>query len=590
MQTQINSNGLEKFVSALKNCQFKRLVFDLTLAGSLITLPGCAWHMTYEPSPTKIDPIPAKVETRVEIENTNLSVFHELNTDLTRAISRDLQQSGFPLVNSTPPDMVATFRFHELRHRNQPWGLLYFPLVYLGAPIARSIADIDVSLTLTDANQRIIGTYTTDREMRKWRGLYYNLAIADVSSRKYIVRQAMTLAMDDLKTSIAADRTHVVQSLKAGSPELASQFGSDKLRAQAALQSLPGTTLAVLPFANHTTDLDAGELARLLFALGLEEKGYRILDNATVDNILWNLGITDGGQLGSIAESELAKALQVDGMVYGTVLEAAYSTKAVAAMKKATVEIRIVKSGKVLFNRQESATQGTLGTSPNLMKSFASQIVDKTSQKAFAKYHGHPLELEIESTVYKLQNQLPGIRVEKPSWTTRSGQSMIGSTVIPTFQGPGLGFRTWQGKSMGFGLDVQPSWDFSDLLIQGRSMLALSTAGNKRVYGLLSFGVMKVHDQTSFSIMGISEEIDYRVTVPTVVLGVGLEKLYGIRKNHGLSFEAGVQVGQANYEYDIVIHDIPYYGDYTDHVKDTYKVFPLYLGASYCWYFKKALK
>ena len=50
----------------------------------------------------------------------------------------------------------------------------------------------------------------------------------------------------------------------------------------------------------ETTDLDAGELSRLLFALGLVEKGYKVVDydktneiiqKNAYDNVLLNEGI-----------------------------------------------------------------------------------------------------------------------------------------------------------------------------------------------------------------------------------------------------------------------------------------------------------
>lgn len=591
MQTQMNFDGNRTYFYFVSHLKIMKSYAFFFLVLMLTVFSGCASlaHLTYDAGAAKIEPIPAKVQTEVKVERSNLYYFPELGSDLAGEIAQDLKASGFPSVGAMPPDMYATFDFKQIWLTNQPWGLLYIPFVYLGAPVARNIAIVDVDLTLSDVNRNVIGKYSTSRTMKKWRGLYYNLRITDYNSPKFLVGNALTQAMDDLKSSVAADRTRVVQSLQASSPELAQNLSPEKLRTVVTAEEMQDLFIAVLPFANQTTDLAAGELARLLFALGMKEKGYRVLDNEIVDEKLRNLGISDGGQLSSISDAELLKELQVEGLVYGMLLDAVYSTKAISSSKKATVAIRIVKGNQAVFNGLETSTQSQMGGSANLIKNFAGQIVDKTSEKAFAKYHGHPLELEIEATIYKLQDQIPGKRAEKPSWTYQKGQSMTGTTIIPTFQGPGLGFRSWLGKSGGLGLDVRPSWDFSDIQIQGRSMLALNTANNGRWYGLLSLGVMKVREKTSIDMLGIHEDIDYKVTVPTLALGAGYEKLFGIRKNHGLSFELGYQLGKADYEYTVELHDVPYYGDYTSNEKGTYKVLPIYFGASYCWYFKKAL-
>jgi len=542
-------------------------------------------HFNYTPGETKIEPVPFRTQVAVEVQKNNLYSFKELNPDLQYAISRDLQTSGFSIGSTVPADMTATFHFNKIIYNAQPWGLLWLGFVYLGAPSQRDKATVDVDLTLTDAEQQVIGQYSTTKTIAKWQGLYYKYYLANLRDERNIVSAGVTLAMDDLKSQIAADRTQIVQAVQESSPT-----GSQNWEQAAALPvvaNIDGMSLAVLPFANETTDLTAGELARLLFALGLQEKGYQVLDNETVDAKLRELGITDGGQLNSITENELTEALQVEGLVYGTLLEAEYSTKAVASTKKATIAVRIVKNSQTAFDDRETSADSQTGSSLNVVKSFANQLIDKTSEKAFAKYHGHPLELQIETAVYKLQDRIPGQRVEKSGWTNKPGNPMVGTTVIPTFQGPGLGFRSWTGTTNGFGLEIQPSWDFSDITMRARYMYAFKTNVNSRTYGLVSLGYMKVRDKTTVSFAGISSTVKINVSLPTFVIGGGWEKLYGIRKNHGLSIEGGLQIGRANYNYKTVMHDVPYLGDYTYSGKDTYKASPIYLGVNYCWYFKK---
>jgi hypothetical protein len=344
-----------------------------------------------------------------------------------------------------------------------------------------------------------------------------------------------------------------------------------------------GMSLAVLPFANNTTDLAAGELSRLLFALGIKEKGYHVLDNDTVDARLRELGISEGGQLGSITDSVLVNALQVDGLVFGTLLEAEYSTKAVSSTKKVTIAVRITKDGQTFFSDQQTAKHSQVGGSLNPLTALGGQIVDKTSEKAFAKYHGHPLEMLIEEAIYKLQDKIPGTRVEKASWTTTTeGGSMFGTTIIPSFFGPGIGFRGWYGKKNGWGLNIQPSWGFNNLLVQGRMMLTLSTNKKSQWYLVGSPGYMWVHE--SISLYGMS--YDFKVNMFTIAAGIGWERLFGIRKNHGISFEGGLQLGSAKYKIKISGSFMGYSMPNQEY-EDTYKPPIIYIGAGYCYYFKR---
>jgi len=174
--------------------------------------------------------------------------------------------------------------------------------------------------------------------------------------------------------------------------------------------------IAILPFANETTDLASGELSRLFFIIGMKEKGYDVVDMETTDRILKENGITDGGQLNSISPTELQKKLGTEGLLYGTVIDAEYSTLGIVKKKKATVKIIVKQNDKNVWEDQDTVKEGGLGNLANPLQGLAEQVVDKTFEKAFAKYSGHPLEPLFEQLIYKLQNKMPGKRVEESGW------------------------------------------------------------------------------------------------------------------------------------------------------------------------------
>jgi len=174
--------------------------------------------------------------------------------------------------------------------------------------------------------------------------------------------------------------------------------------------------VAVLPFANETTDLAAGELSRILFALALEQKGFTVLDYDKTNESLQQMGITDGGQLGSIDRAKLQKELNVSGLVYGNLIEATYTTKGVVSTQGVTLSCSLYRDGKRMWEDQQTVKSRGLGNLLNPLQGLAQQAVDKSFQKAFSKYSGHPLDAFIESAVVKLQEKMPGQRKETSGW------------------------------------------------------------------------------------------------------------------------------------------------------------------------------
>mgnify|MGYP004002507965 FL=1 len=171
-------------------------------------------------------------------------------------------------------------------------------------------------------------------------------------------------------------------------------------------------SIAVLPFENHTTDLDVGEMSRLFMTLGLKEKGYNVLSLDETDLFLQRLGITDGGQLPSVEFEKLIKLLDTETLLYGELLNAEYSTKGISIEKKVTISCKIVKNGKIIWKNQVTSKTKTYGN----ISAIPEQLINKTFEKAFKNYAGHPLEMHVERVINDLQKSLPGNRVEKSGW------------------------------------------------------------------------------------------------------------------------------------------------------------------------------
>lgn len=157
------------------------------------------------------------------------------------------------------------------------------------------------------------------------------------------------------------------------------------------------------------------------------------------------------------------------------------------------------------------------------------------------------------------------------------GAAMWGTTVIPSFSGPGLGVRSWLTPKYGFGAEVQPSWDFTDWILRGRYMYTLTTTEKARWFALATVGYMSINESDEIS--GV--EFDFSVSFLTLSFGAGFERLFGFKKNKGWGLEAGFQTGKGDYESKITI---PVFGEIT--TEGTFKVFPIYFGGNLSFYFK----
>lgn len=146
-------------------------------------------------------------------------------------------------------------------------------------------------------------------------------------------------------------------------------------------------------------------------------------------------------------------------------------------------------------------------------------------------------------------------------------EKMTGITVIPSFYGPGVGFRQWVNANVGWGLEAQPSWQFNDFVGRGRFMYSFHTTESMRVFGLASVGYMSINE--------VEDAYEYHIASPTVVAGLGAEWMRGMM---GFGLELGYQYGKADYSYTISAAGFSF--DYNG----TYKVFPVYIGATASFY------
>jgi hypothetical protein len=107
----------------------------------------------------------------------------------------------------------------------------------------------------------------------------------------------------------------------------------------------PIKRLAVLPFRNDTTDVDAPNYVRERLISALEKRYYKILPVEETDVILRDqLGITLGGQLEMASVEKLKEVLQVEGLLYGTIMDFSETTTGLMNLRKVRGKFKIVET------------------------------------------------------------------------------------------------------------------------------------------------------------------------------------------------------------------------------------------------------
>ena len=108
----------------------------------------------------------------------------------------------------------------------------------------------------------------------------------------------------------------------------------------------PIKRLAMLPIQNDTTDVEAPTFVREKMASAFQKRFYTVQPLEETDRILRDeMGITLGGQLDMASVAELRETLQVEGLLYGTLMDYSETTTGLVNMRKVRGKFKIVETG-----------------------------------------------------------------------------------------------------------------------------------------------------------------------------------------------------------------------------------------------------
>ena len=166
--------------------------------------------------------------------------------------------------------------------------------------------------------------------------------------------------------------------------------------------------IAVLPFSNQSIDFDAPVLLRKLFNNELIDRGYNSISSEEIDAKLLEMGISDGGQLASVDPKEIGEKLNVNGLIYGDVIEFKYTTLGFYCARTVEANFKLIGVGvpydtSLLLWEDERKVSHKDFNFTNVGGALVSQLAEKMVDKALRS----PLKKEADEVVNTSVRTLP---------------------------------------------------------------------------------------------------------------------------------------------------------------------------------------
>jgi|GEM_PF-2304130 len=185
---------------------------------ALATLSGCGVNFTkYNSAVSLRVPLQEPYKVVVNIKTSGLSshLNNERNiSQIKEAITQDIQDNIFALPQTRGAyKIVVNVDVKELEFKNEPWGLLWFPLIYLGAPAARNEGTAVIQVTCLYKDGSLLSKYSSEAKLTKWRGLYYGNKYVIVS-KGGITKMALKQAMEDIKLQIEGNQDQLLTEIR----------------------------------------------------------------------------------------------------------------------------------------------------------------------------------------------------------------------------------------------------------------------------------------------------------------------------------------------------------------------------------------
>ncbi|MCX6139044.1 MAG: caspase family protein [Ignavibacteriales bacterium] len=183
------------------------------LALFLVLLSGCATPLIDYTSDINS---PARLKANIyvrfdEQKMDDMFIEPEVKLSIVNTIKSDLTRTIF--YNGTN-EVDVNVKIEKLTYTNNPWGLLWLPLVVIGLPFGKVEGEAQVYLEVRSLEGQVLGSYRAEKKESHWYNTaYYNKAML-LSVSGGATREALKLAIESMKGQLIAEKYLIAQALE----------------------------------------------------------------------------------------------------------------------------------------------------------------------------------------------------------------------------------------------------------------------------------------------------------------------------------------------------------------------------------------
>ena len=245
----------------------------------------------------------------------------------------------------------------------------------------------------------------------------------------------------------------------------------------------PGNPLkrvAVLPMKNDTDDVDGPDTVRAKMVEALKDRSYLVLDPKETDQVLRDrMGINLGGQLDLTTPQKLGETLEVEGVLYGELMDFDETTTGIYNARKVRARFTLVNTatGQPLWQRglgvksEQGTNSGVSGLvrlgaraadasekeapwvilqSATTNQSMKDSLIMGLGAKLLSKAVGQHLVYESGELARRITDNLPwGPGEGGVPASAAAAAVMIPAIAMPEVKAPeppSFGYMDWEGK------------------------------------------------------------------------------------------------------------------------------------------------
>ena len=203
----------------------KVFVIILSIIFLLCFCSGCsAPIVSYNSTVGGPNVIQNKARVTITIERVHQSVLNNSNlSSIKESIKNDLSSNLLNLTSFGDYEIDVAVNVNLLTYNEEPWGLLWIPLVYFGVPSSKYVGEAAVNFILTDKDGKFLAKYESTKIIKKWSNLYN-----EHKQKHRVLDISLRLAMKDIKKKVTVDSNKII-SLIGGRKTIFSENKSSTL-------------------------------------------------------------------------------------------------------------------------------------------------------------------------------------------------------------------------------------------------------------------------------------------------------------------------------------------------------------------------